>query len=356
MNSIFYPIYQAVGWLALYIGLTFAISFRPFFTPFEYLYGAVLIGAAAGFSHLMRAGFKRWLKERAIYWQMLYLALQSLLGGMAAGLALVAFVLALAKAGITDPVAPGQEALVFKMVFWGNAINMITALLLWSACYLTIVKARQLRDSNQALASSQMDVLVQQLSPHFLFNVLNNIRAMILDDPAKAREALAQLADMLRYNLQRDNNSKVSLGEELDVVQEYIALCQLHFEERLIFQAKVDPEANTLLIPRMLLQLCVENAIKHGISKLEKGGTVYLNVALQGATLMIELQNPCPSQNSDNVDAEPGIGLRNIEKRLALMYPPKSAWLNFQRTGGQGTDSVQVRLSLPIEQDPSQCA
>lgn len=356
MNSIFYPIYQAVGWLALYIGLTLAISFRPFFTPFEYLYGAVLIGAAAGYSHVMRAGFKRWLHERAIYWQMLYLVLQSLLGGFASGLLLVVFVLVLAKAGVTDPVAPGQEALVFKMVFWGNAVNMITALLLWSACYLTIIKTRQLRDSNQALASSQMDVLVQQLSPHFLFNVLNNIRAMILDDPAKAREALAQLANMLRYNLQRDNNSKVSLGEELDVVQEYIALCQLHFEERLIFHAEVEPEAQHLLIPRMLLQLCVENAIKHGISKLANGGVIHLNVTLRGDTLMIELQNPCPSHNNDNDQSQPGIGLRNIEKRLSLMYPPKSAWLDFQRTAGQGTDSAQVRLSLPIEQDLSQCA
>ncbi|UTF59921.1 sensor histidine kinase [Gilvimarinus sp. DA14] len=349
MNSIFYPVYQALGWLALYIGLTFVVSLKAFFTPFEYLYGAVLIGAAACYSHLIRLGFKRWLYHTAIYWQLLYLFCQSVVGGCFAGLVLMLCVFGLSAAGITDPIAPGQQWLVFKMVFWGNAANMITALVLWSAIYLTIIKTRQLREMNQALASSQLDVLIQQLSPHFLFNVLNNIRAMILHDPSKSREALAQLADMLRYNLQRDNSSKVSLAEELEIVREYIALCQLHYEDRLIFNPEVELAARECLIPRMLLQLVVENAIKHGISKLAGGGEILLQIKKEDETLLITIQNPCPHYSDKAIETKPGIGLHNVERRLALMYPAKVAQLEYQRTSGEDHDCVRVMVSLPAE-------
>lgn len=351
MNSLFYPIYQAAGWLMLYVGVTFALYIRPWFTPFEFLHGAVLIGSAALYSHVMRAGYKRWIRQRAFVWQLLYFFLNAGAGGALAGLLLVACVWALASTGITDPIAKGQEAMVFKMVFWGNAINMVTALLLWSGGYLTVIKARQLRDANQALASSQLDVLIQQLSPHFLFNVLNNIRAMILDNPTRAREALAQLADMLRYNLQRDKNTKVTLEEELGVVEQYVALCKLHYENRLVFNAQIDPASRELLLPRMLLQLCVENAIKHGIGKLADGGEVTLTVRVEAQCLSIELSNPCPAHPGEQSGLSTGIGLHNIADRLALMYDKSQASVSFNRRCAQGDDQCTAHTSilLPCE-------
>lgn len=362
MNSIFYPIYQAAGWLLLYTGLIFALYMRPWFSHYEFIYAAVLLGSAAVYSHMMRSGFKRWLENKHFAWQLLYFILQSSIGGALAGLILFACVLLLSSAGITDPIASGQEAVVFKMVFWANAFNMITALLLWSAFYLTITKARQLRDANQALASSQLDALIQQLNPHFLFNVLNNIRAMILDNPAKARESLTQLADMLRYNLQRDKNTKVSLGEELTVVEEYLALCKMHFEDRLNFVSEVEPEARDLLIPRMLLQLCVENAVKHGIGKLPLGGTITLRIAISGQQLVIELSNPCPplaQNNAGDKKSDSGIGLSNINSRLKLMYPALPEIVaQFTRSSNPENphqDKAQIHLQLPLEYQEAPC-
>lgn len=362
MNSVYYPICQALGWLLLYAGLIVVLYLRPWFSPFEYIYAAVLVGSAAVYSHVMRSGYKRWLGGKHFVWQLLYFIFQAAIGGAFAGLMLFVCVVLLSSAGITDPIATGQKAMVFSMVFWVNAFNMVAALLLWSAFYLTITKARQLRDANQALASSQLDVLIQQLNPHFLFNVLNNIRAMILDDPAKAREALAQLADMLRYSLQRDENAKVSLQEELVVVEEYLALCKIQFEDRLNFESEVDPDARTLLIPRMLLQLCVENTIKHGIGKLPAGGTVQLRVAISKDHLTINLNNPCPKRiggETEDKKNDTGIGMRNINNRLKLMYPksPHTA-VSFERRGSpenKNQDRAEIHIQLPLEYQEAPC-
>lgn len=362
MNSNFYPIYQAAGWLLLYAGLIFAIYLRPWFSPFEYIYAAVLVGSAAVYSHLMRTGFKRWIKEKAFFWQLLYFFFQASLGGAFAGAMLFLSVILLSSAGLTDPIATGHEAVVFNMVFWANAINMVAALLMWSAFYLTTIKARELRDANQALAGSQLDALIQQLSPHFLFNVLNNIRAMILDNPTKARESLAQLADMLRYSLQRDENTKVSLEEELTVVEEYLALCKIQLEDRLSFECEVEDRARTLLIPRMLLQLCVENAIKHGIAKLPAGGTIRLLVRSTDDRLNIALTNPCPKVNNTQPESKKdasGIGLRNINNRLKLMYPKSPHILvRFERRhcrDNPNQDEAEMYIQLPAEYQEAQC-
>lgn len=361
MNSIYYPVYQAAGWLILYIGLTAVLYMRPWFSSFEYVYGAVLLGTAALYSHIMRWGYKRWLVARGFVWQLLYFFCQSAAGGALAGLALFACVWLLSAAGVTDPIAAGQEALVFRMVFWGNAFNMVAALLLWSAFYLTITKARQLRDTHQALASSQLDALIQQLNPHFLFNVLNNIRAMILDNPGKAREALAQLADMLRYSLQRHENTKVSLEEELAIVEEYVALCKIQFEDRLHFVSEVAPDTKRLLIPRMLLQLCVENAIKHGIARLPAGGQIVLQVRKSEDYLHIVLRNPCPpvsAQATQRDDKNTGIGLKNINHRLGLMYSKHSlAEASFRRQSSNDAnyDMAEIHVQLPCEYQEALC-
>src|SRR5690606_5722485 len=192
--------------------------------------------------------------------------------------------------------------------------------------------------------------------------VLNNIRAKILDNPAKASESLKELADMLRYNLQRDKNTKVSLGEELTIVEEYLALCKIQFEDRLNFVCEVEPDAKTLLIPRMLLQLCVENAVKHGIGKLPLGGTITLRIAISDQLVAIDLSNPCPAlAHSDGGDkkSDSGIGLSNINSRLKLMYPalPDIA-AQFKRNPcpqNPNQDEAQIHLQLPLEYQEVPC-
>jgi LytS/YehU family sensor histidine kinase len=241
---------------------------------------------------------------------------------------------------------------------------MFGALIFWSIAYLLLIKMRQLYTTKEALASSRLEALSQQLNPHFLFNTLNNIRASILEEPQKARDALAQLADMLRYTLDEYKSGKIALHKELAVVEEFIALCKIQFENRLSFQADIQNGAHDALIPRMLLQLCVENAIKHGISNLNEGGLVSLQVSIKEQNagqkcLNILITNPVSrgeaktnnDQNRDHLNA--GVGLKNIKQRLALLYSQqRSINASLAFSVEKNIAKVQIIIPLEYEQEP----
>ncbi|WP_113907816.1 sensor histidine kinase [Aliidiomarina celeris] len=359
MHSRYYPLYQLVGWLLLYSSLMLSLRTAFGFTPLEYIFGGVLVASAGIFSHGMRCGYRKWNKDQAVVWQFLYFLLAALVGGAFAACMLFALVLSFAYMGIIDPIATGQTQEVFHAVFWANGTNMALALMLWSGIYLTLVKARQLRLAKEALASSQLQVLEQQLSPHFLFNMINNIRALILEDPHRARESLARLADMLRYSLQPAEGAQVTVAHELNIVSEYIELCKIQFEERLQFESEAPEHLKQALIPRMVLQLCVENAIKHGISQCREGGSISVRLReVEGFLLYIRVENPAPTAQPDAPSSGKNekVGLKNIRDRLALLYKDKAhkhdkALVNVMLTRHKYTaeyDTVVTEITLPL--------
>lgn len=355
MSSIYYPIYQIVGWALAYALLMFSVSQRPIFSQTEYYFGAVLIGSAAVCSHLVRCGYKRWMKQFNTSWQMIYLVLGSVIGGLIAGLVLWLTVWLMAGTQWYPPIAPGRMQAVFNMVYWSNSINMMLLLFLWSASYIAIVRTRMLRDAEQALMQGQLDLLIQQLNPHFLFNMLNNIRAMIIENPNKARDAITQLADMLRYNLQAHKHTEVALCDELDIVEQYVALNKMQYEERLQYHQEVDAEAYRALIPRLLLQQSIENAIKHGIAGYRHGGELNLSVRRVGEQLQIIITNPYqgPTAVNDTVQSSSrgrhraqgsGIGLANSQSRLALMYGHQAS---IDLACNEATQQATLTILLP---------
>lgn len=350
MNSFYYPLYQLVGWLSLAGLLLFSIAQQPGFSQSEYLFVAVLVGSTALFSHLMRWLYKAAVGRRTLLVQALYFIVAALSGGLLAGGALLAAVWGLAQTPWLDPIPAGQFSVIVDFVYWPNATNMIIALLLWSAIYLSVVRSRQLRDAEQALSRSQLEMLMQQLSPHFLFNVLNNIRALILENPNRARDALAQLADMLRYSLYADQTNKVKLCEELAVVEEYIGLCKIQFEQRLSFNTEIASDATTAMIPRLLLQQSIENAVKHGISQQRAGGQITVRAVRDGDQLVLRISNPAPLQSVHlNENQNSGLGLKNSRARLQLMYG-KQAHLKLQRQLlDESTQQVTLTIHLPFE-------
>ena len=402
MASRYYPIYQVIGWFLLYASLMLSLRQTFGFPSLEYIFGAVLVGASALWSHLMRAGYHRAVKDKPLGWQLGYFLPMAILGGALAATTLFLTVVVFAAVGIIDPIAPGRMGFMFSTIFWGNALNMWIALTLWSGFYLTLIKTRQLRDTREALASSQLQALEQQLSPHFLFNMLNNIRALILEDPARARESLARLADMLRYSLHRSEQAQVSIAHEFGIVSEYVELCKIQFEDRLQFTWDVPEALMSAQIPRMLLQLCVENAIKHGISQLREGGTIGVKMrpvetgpgkaGADSGLLQIEVENPAPRavavegsgsddetvlrssgsaaytgsarrsaeqfQKAAYISAKSSaVGLKNIEQRLALLYGKEvgkqaSSLVDITLTrtsmAQAENDSVVVRVTLPL--------
>ena len=203
-------------------------------------------------------------------------------------------------------------------------INYFIYFCIWSAFYIAIKglmelnrerENRILLESN--LRESQLNSLKGQINPHFMFNSLNNIRGLMREDVERARLMLTSLSENLRYSLTRSNANSIALEDELEVVENYIDLAKIQFEERLQFETDIDKNTLLLLIPPMIIQMLVENSIKHGIAKLKNGGFVRLSSKINDGLLEIIVVNSGSITQSENTTE---LGLENIKKRLNLLY------------------------------------
>jgi two-component system sensor histidine kinase AlgZ len=204
-------------------------------------------------------------------------------------------------------------------------MNWTAAIVLWTAMYLSITSLRdrrlaELRQSElaHALKVAELRVLKSQLNPHFLFNSLNSVRALIADDPGGAQKAVTQLARTLRYTLTAGQEEVVSLERELEIVADYLELESLRLGDRLRIERQISNEARVAHIPVMLLQTVVENSIKHGIAELPQGGVLRISAEVREQALTIEVENPRPE--SPSPPPSPGVGLRNAAERLRLLF------------------------------------
>lgn len=201
---------------------------------------------------------------------------------------------------------------------------------LWSILYFTIVRAREhqqaeLRESEliRALQLAELRVLKAQLNPHFLFNSLNSVRALIAEQPAQAQQAVTCLSRLLRYTLGASERELVPLEQELAITEDYIELEALRLGERLKVERAIADNTLRIPIPVMLMQTLVENAIKHGISELREGGTLKLRTELDGSMLLVQIENPRPPESASSPDS--GVGLKNGVERLRLLYGDKAS-------------------------------
>ncbi|MBO0321696.1 histidine kinase [Muricauda sp. CAU 1633] len=225
-----------------------------------------------------------------------------------------------------------------------NSVFMIGA---WTVTYLVIkllLKLNQDRierlELNTHLKQAQLNTLKGQINPHFMFNSLNNIRGLMLEDVEKSREMLTKLSEILRYSLTKNNINAISVHEELEVVDNYIDLSKIQFENRLEFIKNVESDTLDLQIPPMIIQLLVENAIKHGISNLKHGGTITLNIKKEEAALVIQVRNTGKLQIAKDSTQ---LGLKNIEQRLKLLYADK-AFFNLEEI----SDEVVAHIKIPL--------
>ncbi|RXK53740.1 sensor histidine kinase [Oleiharenicola lentus] len=195
--------------------------------------------------------------------------------------------------------------------------------------YHTFERLRRLQLEQLRLAASakeaELRALKSQVNPHFLFNSLNSLRALIDEDAPRARESVTRLANMLRYSLQSGQQETVPLEEEIRIVEDYLALEMIRHEDRLRVKWALDDEARVMSVPPMLLQTLVENAVKYGISTRREGGEVTIAAALEGDDLHIRVINPGdlsspPSPAAAKAGSSTGVGLRNASERLQLLF------------------------------------
>ena len=200
----------------------------------------------------------------------------------------------------------------------------------WVAIYLAFATLRhryradlQRAQLGEALQAAELRLLKSQLNPHFLFNSLNGLRSLIADEPDRARDAVTQLARMLRYTLASGDEDLVSMERELEMVDDYLALESMRFADRLRVEREIEPAARSVRIPAMLLQTLVENGIKHGIANLRQGGTLRIAARVADKELWLQVVNPRP------IDAAPvqgsGVGLRNASERLRLLFGARAS-------------------------------
>lgn len=206
-----------------------------------------------------------------------------------------------------------------------RTLNWSLVFFVWIALYVSITSMRdrhaaELRQSelSRALQSAELRLLKSQINPHFLFNSLNSVRALIAEDPARARDAVTQLAGLLRYTLRSDHDELVTLEHELKTVGDYLALESLRFGDRMRVELDIEPSAQDVRIPVMLLQTVVENAIKHGIAELPTGGVLRISATLRDNALLMEVKNPRPANPTPR--EQQGTGLYNAEERLRLLF------------------------------------
>ncbi len=226
---------------------------------------------------------------------------------------------------------------------WGKPL-MIWTLFYYASHYFerkSEVEVDKIR-LESSVKETESKVLRAQMNPHFMFNALNSIRALILEDPDKAQKAVTQLSNILRSSLLADRRKTVSLSEEMRTVDDYLALEKIRYEERLQIRKNIYPETLTVQVPPMLLQTLVENAIKHGVSKPVKGGFVSIEAKVVGTNLVIIISNTGVLETTESE----GFGLQNTAHRLELLFGPESKFKIYQSS----KDVVAAEIIIPIPQ------
>lgn len=171
----------------------------------------------------------------------------------------------------------------------------------------------------------ELNNLKAQLNPHFIFNALNGIRALVDENPGKSKEAINQLANILRNSLTTGKRGLTTFEDELKIVKDYLGLESIRFEERLQTQFEIDSESRDFLVPPLMIQTIVENGIKHGISKLTAGGIIQMRATVLNDRLTIQVRNSGQYVNGTTLASE-GLGLENTRQRLKLIYGDKASF------------------------------
>ena len=216
------------------------------------------------------------------------------------------------------------EVQISPFIITQYLFNFMKPLAIWMLIYFffqyskkQLVMERENNQLERAIQETEGKVLRAQMNPHFVFNALNSIRALITEDPAKAKKGINQLSKLLRSSLLTERKKTISIAEELDTILDYLNLEKIRYEERLAWKIEVPKEISQAQIPPMLLQTLVENAIKHGISHSSKEGLIQIKGELQGNLIQLEVINP--GHLKTRVESM-GIGLVNSQNRLQLLF------------------------------------
>jgi hypothetical protein len=216
------------------------------------------------------------------------------------------------------------EVQISPFIITQYLFNFMKPLAIWMLIYFffqyskkQLVMERENNQLERAIQETEGKVLRAQMNPHFVFNALNSIRALITEDPAKAKKGINQLSKLLRSSLLTERKKTISIAEELDTILDYLNLEKIRYEERLAWKIEVPKEIYQAQIPPMLLQTLVENAIKHGIAHSSKEGLIQIKGEIASEMIHLQVINPGHLKTKGE---STGIGLVNSQNRLQLLF------------------------------------
>jgi len=221
-------------------------------------------------------------------------------------------------------------------------------LFVWSVLYFIYHYFEQYNISlkhEAALHEIELNNLKSQLNPHFIFNALNSIRALVDEDPIKSKNSITQLSSILRNSLVSDKKRLTKFENELRTVKDYLGLESIRFEERLKTHFDIHPQSYEFYVPPLMLQTLVENGVKHGISKLKEGGFVKLATAIENNHLKILIRNSGQFKvvNGAKSKEKGGLGLKNTRQRLHLLYGDEASFKIYNAAN----NTVVTELIIP---------
>jgi signal transduction histidine kinase len=206
-------------------------------------------------------------------------------------------------------------------------------------------RAREVRaaELERELVEAKLQALQMQLEPHFLFNALNLVSSCIRVDACRAETMLAQLSDFLRATLRAGSAQEVRLEQELTVVSAYLEIMKARFADRLRVEIDTTAESRRALVPNLILQPLVENAVKHGIARHDRAGTVRIAAERDGDALRLTVEDDGPGAPTDGLLVGRGVGLTNTAERLAHLYGAAARIAAGEAPGG----GLQVEVWVP---------
>jgi signal transduction histidine kinase len=243
---------------------------------------------------------------------------------------------------------------VHLLDYVGGVMGSFYILLCWSGLYFGIKYYQRLQDQTEqtlkatsAAHQAQLKMLRYQLNPHFLFNTLNAISTLILDGANKtANDAVSRLSDFLRYTLDNDPMSRVTLGSELGALDLYLEIEKVRFGDRLVIEKTIEAKAQDALVPSLILQPLIENAIKYAITPSEDGGKLKISARVQHRTLVLQLSDTGPGLgNGNNGQKSSGVGLKNTRGRLQQLYGDNQAFT----LAPNEPSGLTITINIPYE-------
>lgn len=337
---------QSAGWLG-YFSLHF-LSAMGHGKPWDYVWvSAAATAIGFGVTSFLRLGFRATWQlptSRMIAASCLLLVL-----------ATAAYSLTYAEAVFRWCFECRPGSLLGYIGYFGSALYVMLS---WSGLYFGIKFSREIAHerenalrANATAHEAQLKMLRYQLNPHFLFNTLNAISTLVLDNQnATANRMVTGLSAFLRHSLDSDPMQRVSLDEELEAITRYLGIEQVRFGERLRVVIDASPDARRALVPSLMLQPLIENCIKHAVSRRIEGGTIAVRAAVVGDCLQIRVEDDGPGlpAECDGNGNGNGVGLANTRERLKVLYGARQN-VQVRTRGPDGGGGVEVALNLPYE-------